>query len=167
MIRRSNQQLWRHVRRQNRDAAHKVARALANVCAKYPGCVLVFERLRKIAPKGGSKTHRLNRKQANHLRGQINQITREKVYAQGVVTVEVNPWQTSQRCSRCGAQGERFSLRAGRREKTRGGKLFRCLTCGYEANADHNASVNLHHSFYREYCWHRKPKSTRGSGHSP
>jgi len=164
---RSNQQLWRHVRRQNRDAAHKVARALANVCAKYPGCVLVFERLRKIAPKGGSKTHRLNRKQANHLRGQINQITREKVYAQGVVTVEVNPWQTSQRCSRCGAQGERFSLRAGRREKTRGGKLFRCLTCGYEANADHNASVNLHHSFYREYCWHRKPKSTRGSGHSP
>ncbi len=133
----SNQQLWRHVRRQNRDAAHKVARALANVCAKYPGCVLVFERLRKIAPKGGSKTHRLNRKQANHLRGQINQITREKVYTQGVVTVEVNPWQTSQRCSRCGAQGERFSLRAGRREKTRGGKLFRCLICGYEANADH------------------------------
>jgi len=164
---RSNQQLWRHVRRQNRDAAHKVARAIANVCAKYPGCVLLFERLRKIAPKGGSKTHRLNRKQANHLRGQINQITREKAYTQAVVTLEVNPWQTSQRCSRCGARGERFSLRAGRREKTRGGKLFRCLTCGYEANADHNASVNLHHSFYGELCWHRKPKSTQGSGHSP
>ncbi len=164
---RSNQQLWQHVRRQNRDAAHKVARAIANVCAKYPGTVLIFERLRKITPKGGSKTHRLNRKQANQLRGQINQITREKVYAQGVVTVEVNPWQTSQRCSRCGARGERFSIRAGRREKMRGGKLFRCLTCGYEAQADHNASVNLHHSFYGELCWQRKPKSTKGSGHSP
>jgi putative transposase len=160
-------QLWLHIRRMNRDVAHKTARTIAQVCARYPGCVLIFERLRKIKPKGGSKSRRLNRKQANQLRGQINQITREKAYAQGVVTVEVNPWQTSQRCSRCGARGERFSIRAGQREKTRGGKLFHCLTCGYEAQADHNASVNLHHSFYGEYCWHKKPKSTKGSGHSP
>jgi hypothetical protein len=51
---RNSQQLWRHVRRQNRDAAHKGARAIANVCAKYPGCVLLFERLRKIPAKGGA-----------------------------------------------------------------------------------------------------------------
>ncbi len=164
---RNSTQLWLHIRRMNRDVAHKTARAIARVCARYPGCVLIFERLRKIKPKGGSKSRRLNRKQANQLRGQINQITREKVYAQGVVTVEVNPWQTSQRCCRCGARGERFSIRAGRREKTRGGKLYRCLTCGYEANADHNASVNLHHSFYGEFCWQKQPKSTKGRGHSP
>ena len=29
----SNQQLWRHVRRMNEDAAHKVARSIAQVCA--------------------------------------------------------------------------------------------------------------------------------------
>jgi transposase len=164
---RSNGYLWRHLHRQNTDTAHKTAHAIARVCAKYPGCVLVFERLRKIPPKGGSKSHRLNRKQANQLRGQINQLARDKVYAQSVVTVEVNPWGTSQHCSRCGAKGERFSYRAGHRVKERGGKLFRCLTCGYEAQADHNASVNLHHSFYREFCWQRKPKSIKGSGHSP
>jgi hypothetical protein len=44
----SNQQLWAHVRRMNEDAAHRVARAIANVCTRYAGCVLVFERLRKI-----------------------------------------------------------------------------------------------------------------------
>ena len=88
------------------------ARAIAQVCAKYPGCVLVFERLRKIAPKGGSKSHRLNRKQANHLRGQSINRRREKAYAASVVTVEVNPWGTSQHCSRCGAKGERFSRRS-------------------------------------------------------
>jgi putative transposase len=164
---RSNWQLWRHIRRQNMDAAHKTARAIAQVCAKYPGCVLVFERLRKIAHKGGSKSHRLNRKQANHLRGQINHLAREKAFAASVVTVEVNPWGTSQHCSRCGAKGERFSRRAGQRVKERGGKLFCCGACGYEAQADHNASVNLHHSFYGEFCWHRKPKSTTGSGHTP
>ena len=44
--------LWQHVRRMNRDAAHKTARAIARVCAKYPGCVLLFERLRKIKARG-------------------------------------------------------------------------------------------------------------------
>ena len=164
---RSNQQLWRHIRRQNTDAAHKAAHAIVRVCAKYPGCVLLFERLRTIPAKGRSRSHRLNRKQANHLRGQINQLAREKAFAQSVVTVEVNPWHTSQRCSRCGARGERFSLRAGQRTTHKGGKLFGCPVCHYEAQADYNASVNLHHSFYGEFCWQRKRTSTQGSGHSP
>ena len=167
----SNRHLWRHIRRQNTDAAHKTARAIANVCAKYPGCVLIFERLRKITQRGGSTSKRLNRKQANQLRGQINQLAREKAFAQSVVTVEVNPWGTSQHCSRCGAKGERFSVRAGSRVKEPGGKLFRCATCGYQAHADHNASVNLHHSFYGEFCWQKTPKpppSRRGKGgHAP
>ena len=49
----SNQQLWRHVDRLNEDVAHKVARRIAAVCAKYPGCILLFERLRKIKPGPG------------------------------------------------------------------------------------------------------------------
>jgi len=44
----SNQQLWGHVQRMNDDAAKVVARRIVDVCAKYPGCVLLFERLRKI-----------------------------------------------------------------------------------------------------------------------
>src|SRR5713226_6677758 len=78
---RSNQQLWRHVRRMNADAAHQVAHRIAAVCAKYPGCVLLFERLRKIKPKGASKSRRMNRRQANQLRGKINQYAREKAFA--------------------------------------------------------------------------------------
>src|SRR6266568_6519354 len=58
---RSNQQLWAHLRRQNGDCAHTTARAIVEVCEQYPGCVLVFERLRKIKAKGGSKSRRLNR----------------------------------------------------------------------------------------------------------
>ena len=108
---RSNQQLWRHVRRMNEDAAHKVAHSIANVCARYPGCVLLFERLRKIRATGASKSRRMNRKQANQLRGKINQKAREKAFVAGVVTVEVNPHGTSQQCSRCGLKGERYRRR--------------------------------------------------------
>jgi transposase len=154
----SNQQLWRHVRRMNEDAAHCVARRIANVCAKYPGCVLVFERLRKIRRAAGSKSRRMNRKQANQLRGKINQYAREKAYALGVVTVETNPHGTSQYCARCGARGERFSNLNGSRVTLKWGKLFGCPVCHYEAQADFNASSNLHHSFYGAYHWQPRLK---------
>src|SRR5260221_377138 len=149
----SNQQLWRHVERQNADAAHKVARSIANVCASYPGCLLLFERLRKIKAGKGSKSRRMNRKRANQLRGKIREHAKDKAYVQQVVTVEVNPHGTSQYCSRCGARGERFSYQQGQRVFVKWGKLFYCPVCHYEANADFNASANVHHAFYREWHW--------------
>jgi len=54
----------------------------------------------------------------NQLWGQINRLSREKAYAQAIVTVEVNPHGTSQYCSRCGAKGERFSSRGGSRVRS-------------------------------------------------
>jgi putative transposase len=149
----SNQQLWRHIDRLNEDAAHKVARIIAAICSRYPGCVLLFERLRTIKAKGGSKSRRMNRRRANQVRGKIREHAKDKAYVQQVVTVEVNPHGTSQYCSRCGTKGERFSYRGGKRVKERWGKLFVCPVCHYEANADFNASVNVHHSFYRELHW--------------
>jgi len=157
---RSNQQLWAHVRRQHGDCAHKTARAIVEVCEQYPGCVLLFERLRVIKPKGGSKSRRLNRKQANQLKGKINQLAKEKAYASGVVSVEVNPHGTSQYCSRCGSKGVRFTFQAGQRVPGKGGKLFFCPACHYECHADFNASVNVHHSFFREFHWQPRPKKS-------
>jgi hypothetical protein len=149
----SNQQLWRHVDRQNSDAAHQVARRIALVCARYPGCILLFERLRTIKAGQASKSRRMNRRRANQLRGKIREHAKDKAYVQQVVTVEVNPHGTSQYCSRCGAKGERFSHRGGKRIVEKWGKLFWCPVCHYVANADFNASVNVHRSFYREWHW--------------
>ena len=126
--------------------------------ASIPGCILLFERLRKIKRGGGSTSRRMNRRQSNQLRGKINQYAKDKNYAQGLVTIEVNPHGTSQYCSRCAAKGERFSYRNGVWVKEKWGKVFRCPVCHYEANADHNASVNMHHSFYDEWHWQPKKK---------
>jgi IS605 OrfB family transposase len=156
---RSNQQLWAHVRRQNLDTAHQTARAIVEVCEQYPGCVLVFERLRKIKPSGTSTSRRRNRKQANQLKGKIAYLAKAKAYAMGVVSVEANPHGTSQYCSRCGAKGMRFSLAAGQRITGKGGKLFCCPACHYECHADFNASCNVHHNFFRE--WHWQPRLKR------
>jgi putative transposase len=161
----SNQQLWRHIDRQNQDAAHKVAREIATVCASYPGCLLPVTRLRKIKAGKGSKSRRMNRKRANQLRGKINQQAKDKAYLHQVVTVEVNAHGTSQYCSRCGAKGERFSSQNGQRIAVKWGNLFFCPVCHYEANADFNASVNVHRSFYRE--WHWRPRQAKAPPPSP
>src|SRR5260221_11476586 len=77
----STRDLWGHIDRQNQDAAHKVAHSIAEVCASYPGCILLFERLRKIKPGKGSKSRRMNRRRANQLRGKINQQAKDKAYS--------------------------------------------------------------------------------------
>lgn len=107
----------------------------------------------------------MNRRRANQLRGQINQHTRDKAYLYQVVTVEVNAHGTSQYCSRCGAKGERFSSQSGQRTAVKWGNLFFCPVCHYEANADFNASVNVHHSFYRE--WHWQPRQAKAPPPTP
>src|SRR5215470_740350 len=124
-----------------------------------------FPRLRAIRAGKASKSRRMNRRRANQLRGKINQHAREKAYAQGIVTVEVNPHGTSHYCSRCGAKGERFSYRGGKRITEKWGKLFFCPVCHYEAHADFNASVNVHHSFYRE--WHWRPRHAKAPPPAP
>ena len=73
-----------------------------------------------------------------------------------LILLAVGPPSTSQVCSRCGALGRRYSIA---RDKATGKpdirfswveKLFACPSCGYTANADHNASVNLHRRFLLE-----------------
>ena len=53
---------------------------------------------------------------------------------------QVEPKYTSQTCPRCGNVDKR----------NRDGVLFRCTSCGYEANADLNASVNILNRFRQE-----------------
>ena len=51
----------------------------------------------------------------------------------GVQIVKISPTYTSQRCSKCGWT----------RKKNRNGKKFICTQCGYAADADYNASINI------------------------
>ena len=55
----------------------------------------------------------------------------------GVLLMEVNPAFTSQTCSRCGSKDK----------NSRRGEVFACTSCGYESDADVNASVNISMKF--------------------
>ena len=57
-----------------------------------------------------------------------------KCLEKGIPVVYVEPSYTSQRCPRCGTIDKR---------NRRSQALFRCVSCGYQHNADYVASVNL------------------------
>ena len=57
-----------------------------------------------------------------------------KAQEQGIRVVKVNPRYTSKRCSRCGC------INPDNRQTQ---ALFCCVSCGFKANADYNASQNL------------------------
>ena len=57
-----------------------------------------------------------------------------KAAEQGIIVRKVNPRFTSQRCSQCG------NIDAANRPSQ---AKFKCTKCGYEKNADYNASQNL------------------------
>ena len=57
-----------------------------------------------------------------------------KAAEKGIIVKKINPKYTSQRCNKCGSIDKNNRL-------TRDN--FVCLTCGFKANADYNASLNI------------------------
>ena len=85
-------------------------------------------------PNGQSAKKSLNRKLRLSALFQLGEFLQYKARLSGGQVVEVDPINTSRRCSSCGhvAQGNRESQ-----------AVFLCKKCGFSANADHNAAINI------------------------
>jgi IS605 OrfB family transposase len=136
---RSNKQLWEHIGSMNDAHAHLVSLRIIEIALEYGVDVIIIEYLRKFRNRRGEKrSKKFNRKFTYWLKGKLEFNLRYKALEHGILVKSVNPTFTSQICNKCGGFGERFSS----------GSLFRCFYCGYCANADFNASVNLHKVFW-------------------
>ena len=67
---------------------------------------------------------------------QLRNFIEYKAKISGIQTVLVDPRNTSRTCSKCG-----FVDKDNRRNRND----FKCLSCGYELDADFNASINISH----------------------
>lgn len=158
--------LQKHITQMGEDRFKKAARAILNFAWNVDGAVhkksgtpipradvIVLERLAGFIPDA-ERERGINRSLAAWNRGQL--VARLKVMAEDAGykrrVFEVRPAGTSQVCSKCGRLGRRYSIRrepGSTRAVVRFGwveKLFAC-SCGFCANADYNASVNLHRKF--------------------
>lgn len=85
-------------------------------------------------PNGQSAKRALNRKLQLSALSQLGEFLNYKARLSGGQIIEVDPKNTSRRCSSCGhvAQENRESQ-----------AVFLCKACGYSDNADHNAAINI------------------------
>ncbi len=102
---------------------------------------LVIENLKYIQIGTKQKVNKATRRLLSKWNlGLWHRAIEQKCEANCVCLHYVEPRYTSQTCPRCG------NVDKGNRD----GVLFRCTSCGYEANADLNASINILNRFRQE-----------------
>ena len=107
------------------NLANMSKKAKAKVDPNNPG---------EFLPNGQTAKRALNRKLRLASLAQFGEFLEYKARLSGGQVVEVDPRNTSRRCSSCGhvAQENRESQ-----------AVFLCKACGFKDNADHNAAVNI------------------------
>jgi IS605 OrfB family transposase len=114
-------------RRFVRDVNHCLAKELI----KKPYDIIVLEKLNEIRKQ--SKGRKFNKRLGNWSFAQLQKFIEYKAENIGKRTIYINPRHTSQICSKCGY----------RAKNNRKGSIFKCKQCGFELNADLNASRNI------------------------
>jgi len=116
-----------------KDINHKISRRVVELALHYHNPVLVLERLDGIRRRTkGSK--RFNRMMASWPFRDLADKIEYKAEQLGIKVVYVDPRRTSRTCPKCG--------HASRSNRPQQG-LFRCVACGYQANADLVAAHNI------------------------
>jgi IS605 OrfB family transposase len=113
-------------RRFVRDVNHVISKQIAS----KPFDCFVLEDLKKM-PR--NKDKRFNKKLGNWSYYQLGNFVDYKAEELGKMTIKENPRHTSQMCSKC-EHTEKLNRR---------GSRFKCKKCGFELDADLNASRNI------------------------
>ena len=131
--------------RQRKSYRHQVAASIVKHCVAHGIQLIALEELpipnltksgkgtiehpgRNVAQKRG-----LNRRILEQGWTELVEFIHYKARYHGIRLVQVHAGGTSQTCSTCGV----------RDPKSRQGKHFHCTSCGFPADADHNAALNV------------------------
>jgi len=116
-----------------KDANHKLSASIVEIALQYPNPVIVLEKLDGIRNRvRGSK--RFNRMISSWPFRQLADFIEYKAARYGIPVLYIDPRGTSKTCPKCG-----HSTRSNRPDQGH----FRCVACGYAANADLVAARNI------------------------
>jgi IS605 OrfB family transposase len=138
------QRAWTRIQRKEHQYINarcaQIAHEIVDVAVLTRSAIVIEDltHLRKKWTKQNSKGQRGSKRS----RRQLNKWPYRKLFSfllhlarlHAIPIVSVNPQYTSQICSRCGKKSKQSRV-------TR--NLYQCIHCGYEVNADRNASRNL------------------------
>lgn len=158
--RQSCRQLSAHISHMSEDRFKKCAAAIVDYARAQKVDAILMEKLEGLIPDA-ERERGINRAIVNWNRGQLCRCLKMLAESHGLRTIEVAPYWTSHVCHRCNRIGVRFSLQKEEMNLEPVGKLFGCPSCGYRANADFNASVNLHRVFWGTFPEAKKLKGEK------
>lgn len=115
-----------------KDVNHKISRQIVEAAKQY-NAVIQLEDLSNIRERV-KFSRKMNRKLHNWNFYQLRSFIEYKAMAEGLKVVQISPKYTSQRCNICG-----YTEKGNRPNQV----TFQCKACGYQANADFNASMNI------------------------
>jgi putative transposase len=116
-------------RRFVRDINHTISKNIVSL----PYDVFSLEALEPAKMKHNGKGKRFRRSLGSWSPFELEKFIEYKAKDAGKAVIYVNPEHTSQRCSKCGYVDK----------NNRHGSVFKCINCGFELNADLNASRNI------------------------
>jgi putative transposase len=128
--------------RQRKDHDHVLSKQI--VASAKAGSTIVLENLSNIRETSKIGRGKNNKNVANKRRmhswsfAQLYSCVQYKAERKGISVIKIDPRHTSQQCSRCG-----YQHRSNRRSQS----LFLCRQCGYQLNADYNASKNIREKY--------------------
>jgi putative transposase len=112
-----------------RDVNHCISKRIVNT----NNTVFALENLKNIRNNTRTYNKKLNRMIGNWSFGQLQSFIQYKAERQGKSIIYIKPYYTSQQCSKCGCI----------EKKNRSGNVFKCVECGFQVDADLNASKNI------------------------
>lgn len=133
--------LYAKLNRYREELAHAISNTLLALALRANCKFLILEDLRGLSPPKARK--RLSRRLSNWLRGRILEILAYKCCQKNLVFLKVNPWVTSSYCPRCGKRGKKVRSSNDLTEISVG-RFFYCPSCGFKADRDYIAALNIY-----------------------
>lgn len=120
--------------RYNNHYINEISKSIIEQAKKETNPVIVMEDLTHI--RDATKVRKKqNYKHHSWVFNRLQKAIEYKALWEGIPTVYIDPYHSSQICSKCGELNKRTK------------HIYKCKSCGFEANADYNAGRNLQHLF--------------------
>ncbi len=128
---------------------HIVTNKLILLASKWQCSTILLEDLRTYVPRRGKR--KTSRRQNDWFRGKLLKILKYKCREVNINVQTVSPYGTSCHCSRCGNKDGLKIKGPNNLIQSKKGRWFYCSECGFSADRDYNAALNIYRAREIDY----------------
>jgi len=150
-VNRKEEERRRLYRKRNRlggELGHNSTNILIQLALDWSCTKIIIEDLRSYKPLQGKRSW--SRRLSEWLRGRIANLLENKCQERRLTLQKVCPWNTSTHCPRCTIKGVKV-LGPNNSIEDLKGRWFICHQCGFSADRDYIAAINIYRASFIDY----------------